>query len=167
MTSTEPSVVAADRHVKRPDVETIYRYDRAAYPFEALVGDVVRSAVKELTGARLGDLTELHRHVALHDLEAIYNRIYALFHAPEFREPYERLGTAIVNDLFDGEAAFQQIPSARIQLAGNRTVNFHTDQWYGHGPQISKCCAACRSIAPRKRSSKAVARASSRCSSFR
>ena len=36
----------------------------------------------------------------------------------------------------NGKASYQKIPSARIQTPGNRSVNFHTDEWYGHGQNI-------------------------------
>ena len=112
-------------------------FDSAEYPFDKLVLDAVRQALENLSRpAHLADLSRLHEVISPTDRPAIEQAIYALFGRAEFQSRYDRLCAHIVETRLAGAAAYQRTPSVRIHMPGARSVNYHTDEWYGHGHDV-------------------------------
>lgn len=117
----------------------IFTFDMGAYPFAGLVLDCVRAAIAKLRpdAGLPADLTRLHEAVGRSELGAVAAAIYDLFLAEPFIEPYDRLCREIIRERLGGaDYRWQRIPSVRIQIPGEISVNYHTDEWYGHGRDV-------------------------------
>lgn len=108
-------------------------FDPQALPFSQMVLDAVR-AVPGL--AALPQLSRLHEHASQAMVPAIEAAIYDVFMSAPFIAAYDALCGAIIASQFGGRARYQRIPSVRVQLPGSSSVNFHTDEWYGHGNRV-------------------------------
>jgi len=117
------------------DRSDLLMFDPVQYPFDRIVSECVR---RRLAGPDTAQMTlgHLHRFVKPDGLDSIYAAIYDLFLTPQFKEPYDRLCRKIIGDKFAGRAAHQRVPSVRIQMPGQSSVNYHTDEWYGHGHDV-------------------------------
>ena len=135
-----------DRDLVMMPSKTI-RYDTKSMPFH----DALLAACTEFTTDRYGktlqSLEALHTLVPPTDIAALYGQIYRCVDAPAFKRPYAMLGRQLVDELFQGRAAFQRIPSIRLHFVGQKSVQFHTDEWYGHGPDVVNCWAPLVSVA--------------------
>jgi sporadic carbohydrate cluster 2OG-Fe(II) oxygenase len=81
-------------------------------------------------------LEDLHKHVKYWHISKLEKSIYELFLSKNFLEKYDALCSNIITQNLKCKASFQKIPSIRIQFPGQASVNFHTDEWYGHGSEI-------------------------------
>jgi len=107
------------------------------FPFVRLATEAVAAVVeRKYPEKTFTDLSLLHEAVVADDIPDIYEALYTLFQTEEFQFYYDALCSKIINDYLNGQASYQRIPSARIQTPGNRSVNFHSDSWYGHGENI-------------------------------
>lgn len=112
-------------------------FSLSQFPFVRLATEAVAAVVARIhPGKSLTDLSRLHEVVSGDDIPQVYEALYSLFLTEEFQLCYGALCLKIINDYLNGKASYQKIPSARIQTPGNRSVNFHTDEWYGHGKNI-------------------------------
>jgi len=114
----------------------IFEFDVAAMPFRELLVGICRDFVFERYAARLERLEDLHRFVPESDIAALYAAVYRFLGKPAFKTAYARLGRFVVDNHFGGRAAFQGIPSVRIHLVNQKSVQYHTDEWYGHGRDV-------------------------------
>jgi sporadic carbohydrate cluster protein (TIGR04323 family) len=73
------------------------------------------------------------------DIAALYARLYEFVDSLEFKHLYAKLGRSTVDSVLDGKGAFQRIPSLRLHFVGQKSVQFHTDEWYGHGREVVNC----------------------------
>lgn len=119
--------------VDRSDIVT---FDPVQYPFDRIVSEWVQRRLAGHTDNAPITLSNLHRFVKPDGLDSIYAAIYDLFLTTEFKEPYDRLCRKIIAEKFAGRAAHQRVPSVRIQMPGQSSVNYHTDEWYGHGHNV-------------------------------
>ena len=121
------------RSAERSDILT---FDPLQYPFDRIVSECVRRRLAAHTDNSQTLLSNLHRFVKPDGLDSIYAAIYDLFLTTEFKEPYDGLCRKIIAEKFAGRAAHQRVPSVRIQMPGQSSVNYHTDEWYGHGHDV-------------------------------
>ena len=117
---------------------SIFKFNTSAYPFEVLVGECVGNHLRDrLSDApALSELSDLHRYVTPEQLAGVADAIYDLFLSRKFIAAYDGLCAKIVADLFGGKASYQAVPSVRIQMPSQISVNYHTDEWYGHGHEV-------------------------------
>ena len=115
----------------------ILTFDAEQHPFDAIVAECIRKRLGgEAPRQSNSILAGLHKFAKPADLDAIYAAVYDLFLTPEFTKPYDSLCGQIVERHFVGKAAYQRVPSVRIQMPGQTSVNYHTDEWYGHGHDV-------------------------------
>lgn len=116
----------------------ILKFDTDQHPFDRIVAGCViqQLALKDASNHSPSILPELHDHLRPNDLDEIYAAIYDLFLTAEFRRSYAGLCRAIIKERFAGKALYQRVPSVRIQMPGQISVNYHTDEWYGHGHNV-------------------------------
>jgi sporadic carbohydrate cluster 2OG-Fe(II) oxygenase len=116
----------------------IWTFDAKQYPFATIVRESVGKCLG--LGGRTDDtqwtLSNLHTFTKPEGLDHIYAAIYDLFLTLEFKQPYDKLCRKIIEEKFAGQAAHQRVPSVRIQMPGQASVNYHTDEWYGHGHSV-------------------------------
>ena len=142
---TQPSI-----HKKlNADRSDILKFNAIQYPFDRLVSQCVfrRLDLSDHADQCRTALTDLHKFAKPDDLDAIYASIYDLFLTPEFRDPYDRLCRKIIAEKFARRAAHQRVPSVRIQMPGQASVNYHTDEWYGHGRGVQNFWAPLTPVA--------------------
>jgi len=122
-----------------PVYNQIISYDLEKMPLDVLLLNVIAKHVKENYGGDLKQLSELHKFVGPDKADELYQDIYAFFRRPEFQSVFGKLGRHIVETYFDGNGEFQRIPSVRLHLPNLKTVQYHTDEWYGHGHNFGIC----------------------------
>jgi sporadic carbohydrate cluster 2OG-Fe(II) oxygenase len=66
----------------------------------------------------------------------IYTLIYSYFNTNEFKVLYDEFCYFLIKNHFISGARYQRIPSVRIQIPKSKSVNFHNDNFYGHGNNI-------------------------------
>jgi hypothetical protein len=115
--------------------DEITRFDPVEFPFDRLVLDAIRQAVPALTAC--AQLSQLHEFVTPDAKRDIENAVYALFQTAQFQTIYDGLCAEIIERRFGGRARYQRIPSVRVQFPGAWSVNYHTDEWYGHGHNVN------------------------------
>ena len=116
---------------------TVFKYDLGKLPFvDMATAAVARAVASQHPGKRLTDLSKLHEVATEQDITAVFSALYGLFMTPEFQRSYDALCSDIIRHRLKSAASYQRVPSARVQMPGMRSVNFHTDQWYGHGENI-------------------------------
>jgi sporadic carbohydrate cluster protein (TIGR04323 family) len=116
----------------------ILTFDPIQYPFEGLVNECVRRSLGH-SGQPDNSrtiLSNLHKFVKPDGLDPIYAAIYDLFLTAAFKQPYDIFCRKIIEEKFASRAAHQRVPSVRIQMPGQSSVNYHTDEWYGHGHTV-------------------------------
>jgi sporadic carbohydrate cluster 2OG-Fe(II) oxygenase/sporadic carbohydrate cluster protein (TIGR04323 family) len=123
---------------ERNDVLSTVGFDTTAFPFDSIVTECVRDYLQQgpSISTAFSDLSALHKFIGRSQLGDVYEAIYDLFLTRKFADPYDRLCSEIANKMFRGKAAYQRIPSVRIQMPGQISVNYHTDEWYGHGYDV-------------------------------
>jgi sporadic carbohydrate cluster protein (TIGR04323 family) len=128
----------ADETAVRQSEPSLFRFNTAVFPFDALVRERIADHLRGHApgGPGLFDLSALHRHINPSQLADVAAAVYDLFLSAEFIKLYDDLCSSIVVDLFAGKAAYQAVPSVRIQMPGQISVNYHTDEWYGHGHEV-------------------------------
>lgn len=107
------------------------------YPFDKLVLGTLRNTLRRMgKPEELSHLSRLHDLILKTDLRPIEDAIYQLFAGTEFQEMYDRLCRDIAETRYDGRVAYQHTPSVRVHMPGSKSVNYHTDEWYGHGHNV-------------------------------
>jgi sporadic carbohydrate cluster protein (TIGR04323 family) len=84
----------------------------------------------------LADLSQLATIVDEQSVGPLYGEFYALMDDEPFLACYRTIIEDVVSPLFDAPFRFQRKPGIRIHLPNVLTVQFHTDEWYGHGPDV-------------------------------
>lgn len=114
-----------------------------------MVSECVRKyfGIEERAAESQWTLSNLHKFAKPDGLDPVYAAIYDLFLTVEFKKPYDRLCRQIVEEKFAGRAAYQRVPSVRIQMPGQMSVNYHTDEWYGHGHSVQNFWAPLTPVA--------------------
>ena len=87
--------------------------------------------------ANIHSLKNLHKHISAKNINDVIEKIYSIFRKEEFVDLYDQLCVEIIDKYYKGDAKYQAIPSARVHMPDQQqTVDFHCDQFYGHGPNV-------------------------------
>jgi sporadic carbohydrate cluster 2OG-Fe(II) oxygenase len=81
-------------------------------------------------------LENLHDHFSSETKPQLLNKIYTLFREKKFQIEYDKLCNILKEEFHTPDTRFQSIPSVRIQMPGDKSVDFHADVFYGHGKNI-------------------------------
>jgi len=116
----------------------IFTFDTKQYPFDIIIAECIRSrlAIAHLSDDPVSVLSRLHEFANERNLDDIFAAVYDLFVTERFAQPYNSLCEQIIKEKFGDKAAYQRVPSIRIQMPGRTSVNYHTDEWYGHGHDV-------------------------------
>lgn len=111
----------------------IYNYDSKLFDFEKLI----RMNLNKLDELReLNDLGDLHNFFNKINLTRIEQKIYQCFKDISFQNLYFDFNRKVIKTIVRSDYKLQRIPSIRISIPGQKTVNFHNDCWYGHDEDI-------------------------------
>jgi sporadic carbohydrate cluster protein (TIGR04323 family) len=119
---------------RHPPLGSVIEFDKSKVPLDALFLERARSvlpATKDLT-----DLSLLHEVVPPPSMNHVYDALYALTRESSFQALYVGLIRDHVAGQFDAPFRFQRVPGIRIHTPNSRTVQYHSDYWYGHGPDV-------------------------------
>jgi len=113
-------------------------FDTNECPFHSIIAECVSNYLERKYSKAIPSfsLSALHEYITAEQIGEVSHAIYDLFLSEKFVRPYDKLCSEIVATLFEGRAAYQRVPSVRIQMPGHLSVNYHTDEWYGHGHNI-------------------------------
>ena len=116
-------------------VGTTFSYDITRFPFAALFLNRLNQhpATKS---AGLESLENLHRSFNSKTIGSVYDVLYAFEEEAEFRDLYGQYIDSCVRPLFGDAIRFQRKPGIRVHLPETMTVQYHTDEWYGHGRDV-------------------------------
>ena len=108
-------------------------FDTEKYNFRKLLLD----SINQLDDKNLiEDLDKIHLKYGYDDIPKIEKKVYDLFKSNIFITKYSALCEDLIDRLNLVRTSYQKIPSIRIHMPGIKSVNFHTDNWYGHGDKI-------------------------------
>ena len=68
--------------------------------------------------------------------DAIYKKIYEGIDNKDFNKIYNKIVKEISIFFKKNNFYFQKIPSFRVHRINQKSVNYHTDIWYGHGKDV-------------------------------
>lgn len=113
--------------------QEIISFDKNLYLFDSMLLKYLR---QHEGYESLDSLDNLHKFCEPLQAASVAKLCYDFFTTIEFRDVYYGLCCRINKEKFSGAALFQKIPSVRIAMPGIKSVNFHTDNWYGHGEDV-------------------------------
>lgn len=118
-------------------IGTLQPFSPAAFPFARIVLDYVN----EQLGATppLVSLSQLHTLTPTVTSARLYEIFYLSLGTPAFLHTYRQYMRQHIMPAFDVPLVYQKKPGVRLQFPGSKTVQFHTDEWYGHGTNIINC----------------------------
>jgi hypothetical protein len=117
-------------------INSLLHYDIDTYPFTKMFKDSIYSFLKKKGISRRPELDQLHHVVDSPLLSDLYKWLYAMLNGPELQRLYRRYIEKEIAPIFPSGFVYQWIPNPRIQMPHGRTVQYHTDEWYGHGPGV-------------------------------
>jgi len=115
-------------------VGTLLSYDVEAYPIPDLFQDCVSDFLKKNGLRPSRPLGELHHAVDFERLSELTPFLFSMLNGSEFQTLYRRFIEDVIAPLFPKPIGYQWVPNPRVHLPKGRTVQYHTDEWYGHGP---------------------------------
>lgn len=117
---------------RQPEVGSVLSFDPVRFPMNRLFFERAR----ELVGPELQDLSRLHEIISVEKVKSVLDVFYGLVREPMFVQMYEGIIDTCIAAMVDRPFRFQRVPSIRVLVPHARTVQFHSDYWYGHGPEI-------------------------------
>src|SRR5215467_9026953 len=111
-------------------IGTNHKFDVERYPFAPLFLRHLNGALTSRQKKAVKSLADLHHVFSPENLSEAYDELYSFEERPEFLDLYCRFIHESVVPLIPG-AYFQRKPGIRIHLPNTRTVQYHTDEWYG------------------------------------
>jgi len=114
----------------------IFKFDKQTFKINELISDTVFQNIKKKITKSEFQLERLHEYIAPEEKPKLLNEVYSLFRNRDFQESYDALCTEFIEKFNNVTTRYQSIPSIRIQLPGDISVDFHADMFYGHGENI-------------------------------
>ena len=119
---------------RHPELGSVIQFDPTKVRFQRQFLDRIRATVP--AAKDLADLASLHTVANVATISQVYDSLYAFVRTPEFLADYKYLIDSAIAPHFDAPFRFQRVPGIRIQTPESRTVQYHSDHWYGHGPDV-------------------------------
>jgi len=112
-------------------IGTTVSFDTTRFPFAGLFLARINQR-----GGSLAELSRLHEVADEGSLAKVYQDCYQLMGEPPFVDLYRALHKEVVAPYLGVPFRYQIKPGIRIHLPGTKTVQYHTDEWYGHGKDV-------------------------------
>jgi len=113
----------------------ILNFNTKLFPFKEIILNVIFNMNNKAKNKYYA-LDKIHNYNNLDDINIIYKKIYNLFRQKIFLSIYQDFCNKLIKSHFSKNTIYQKIPSVRIQLPYQKSVNFHNDNFYGHGENI-------------------------------
>ena len=114
----------------------ITHFDKIDIKINDLISDRIYQSIENKISKSDFQLEKLHEYIELDEKPKLLNEVYSLFREKEFQEHYDCLCARLIKRFNDVTTRYQSIPSIRMQLPGDVSVDFHADMFYGHGPEV-------------------------------
>lgn len=112
-------------------------FDTQEYNFAQIVLDEINEHLAAQGHAAIPALNRIHEIEGIREnIEPYRQLLFRLFRKPHFQAVYKAFGKSLIDAYLTEDAIIQKTPTIRIQLAGGKSVSFHTDGWYGHGRTV-------------------------------
>ena len=110
---------------------TTFGFEPIEFPFHQMFFDVATNTLSR-SGQSTESLASLHHACTPESLSNVYAAWYVFMEEDEFMSTYRRFIRKHVAPLFDDPIYYQKKPGIRAHLHETLTVQYHTDEWYGH-----------------------------------
>jgi len=131
----ETSLTSEAQH--RHLVGTTIPFSTTAHNFQGLFLNALNAGLaREGSNERVKSLDTLHLHFNQESIQNVYRIFYDYLGSPDFSKVFSIYIEDVVAPLFHEPILYQRKPSIRIHLPTTLTVHYHTDEWYGHGPEV-------------------------------
>lgn len=117
-------------------VGTLRDYDLRQFPFPELFEECVAGFLKKKGLGSVRQLSQIHKVIDFKQLSELMPWLYKMINEPEFQKLYRRYIEKVIAPLFPDSISYQWVPNPRVQLPKGKTVQYHTDEWYGHGTNM-------------------------------
>ena len=111
-----------------------FHYPVRDFPFAQLFVDRLNSVAPP--SKHISELEKLHTKYEREEIAGLYQTLYAFVAEPEFQTLYREFIREYVFGVVGTTGSFQGRPGIRIHPPNGKTVQFHCDEWYGHGPDV-------------------------------
>jgi sporadic carbohydrate cluster 2OG-Fe(II) oxygenase/sporadic carbohydrate cluster protein (TIGR04323 family) len=111
-------------------------YDQNIFPFDKLFLDIVNKYFKQNGIGTISALKDIHTVVDQSTLDPVYGALYDFMSTEKFLTLYRNYIKSIIAPQFGEQFFYQKKPGIRIHLPQTKTVQYHTDEWYGHGENV-------------------------------
>lgn len=111
------------------------KYDSAEFKFDKMFLNVALSVLSP-DAKRIDKFEQLHTVLDDSKLSDVYKACYDYMETDEFKEHFHSYIKKHIKTLFPTEIYYQRKPGIRIHRPNTQTVQYHTDEWYGHGDGV-------------------------------
>ena len=118
---------------KSTSVFQIFNFNNKLFDFEKLIREYLNNLDELKDLHELSDLNNYFNRISLIKIE---QTIYKCFKEDLFQDLYREFNRKVIKPLINSDYKFQKVPSIRISVPGQKTVNFHNDCWYGHEKNV-------------------------------
>ena len=123
----------------------ILDYNQSTFDFRNLALNYLRTEVH----SDIATLEDLHLLLNVdQSVESLRQYFYDLFATLQFQSMYQAFSATLMKTDFEGYSIIQNKPTIRVQLPGELSVSFHTDEWYGHHPKAVTLWVPLTRLAP-------------------
>lgn len=111
------------------------KYDANEFKFDKMFLKVALD-VLDLDSESIDKFEQLHDVLPDSKLPDVYKACYDYMESDEFKETFHAYIKKHIKSLFPTEIYYQRKPGIRIHRPHTQTVQYHTDEWYGHGDGV-------------------------------
>ncbi len=112
----------------------VLKYDHNLFK----LAEYFKSAISQKFNLPMTNFTldTLNEHIDYSKLPLVYEALYGVFEDSKIYEEYYSLLQTTIMPYYSNHFFIQSKPAIRIHYPGARTVQYHSDEWYGHGPEV-------------------------------
>lgn len=114
----------------------IFSFKKHNFLIKNLVKEVLFNELETNLNFQDFSLNKLHKYFPPEKKPHLLSKVYSLFRDEKFQIEYDKLCNILKEEFHTPNTRFQSIPSIRIQMPGDKSVDFHADIFYGHGKNI-------------------------------
>lgn len=112
----------------------ILKYNKEQFKIDQYFKDIIKNKFNLLKEDF--ELENLHLHISPTNIPQLYEALYSAFDNINFYKEYYNLLKDYITPFYSQRFLIQMKPAIRIQYPNQRTVQYHSDEWYGHGPEV-------------------------------
>jgi sporadic carbohydrate cluster 2OG-Fe(II) oxygenase/sporadic carbohydrate cluster protein (TIGR04323 family) len=115
--------------------QTIH-FDIEKYDFDKMFLNAANKYLNSQGLPAVAELAKLHQQISINTIDGLYAALYGHMDSEEFLNLYRSYIREVIYPLVGSKFYYQKKPGIRLHLPGTKTVQYHTDEWYGHGEDV-------------------------------